>query len=119
MCLSQWDEGRAKVAQVGVGTWRKAALHSTQKVAAGLGRVLKLATETGSWRYEPSSGEMTSALTNHLVVSRLKQTADERGSSLGNPALVGGQLSDIEICHVGWHRGLVPFRRMSAPPDPQ
>lgn len=50
MCLSQWDEGRAKVAQVGVGTWCKAAQQLTQKVAAGLGRVLKLATETGSWR---------------------------------------------------------------------
>lgn len=50
MCLSQRVEGRAKVAQVGVGTQRKAVQPSTQKVAAGLGRVLKLAMETPSWR---------------------------------------------------------------------
>lgn len=73
---------------------------STQKVAEGLGRVLKLAMETPHGSYEPSSGEMTSVLTNQLVVSRLKQTAGEQGSCLGNSALVGGQFSDIEICHV-------------------
>lgn len=56
--------------------------------------------ETPSWSYEPSSGEMTSVLTNQLVVSRLKQTAGERGSCLGNSALVWGQFSDIEICRV-------------------
>lgn len=84
MCLSQRDEGREKVAQVGVGTQHKAAQQSTKKVAAGLGRVLKLAIETLSWSYEPSSEEMTSVLTNQLVVLRLKQTAGEWGSCPGN-----------------------------------